>query len=135
MRPPIDYLLRAREDLQAILNREPTPPLAVRVACEGALANVLIALHKLDSASHEEQDRRSNPKLPSLKETCESSGIYYRDICEWLAGRNKSKETACQILFMICGDLEESQNCARAEVGEALQQLESAIERLNSSGG
>ena len=135
MRPPIEYLLRARDDLQTILNREPAPPVAVRVACESALASVLIALHNVDSTSHEEQERRSEPKLPSLRETCRSCGIYYRDICEWLAGRDKNKETACQILYMICGDLEESQNCARLEVGEALQHLESAIERLNSSGG
>jgi hypothetical protein len=133
MRPPIEHLFRAKEDLQAILNRDPTPPLAVRVACESALADVLIALDNLDSAWHEEKDLRTNRKLPSLKDTCESSELYYRDICEWLAGRNKNKETACQILYMICGDLEESQHCFQPEISEALQHLESAIERLSSS--
>jgi hypothetical protein len=132
MRPPIEYLLRARDDLQAILNREPAPPVAIRVACEGALANVLIALHNLDPTSHEVREPTSSSKLPSLTQTCRSCGIYYRDICEWLAGRDNSKETTRQILYMICGDLEESQPCAHVEVGEALRHLKSVIERLNS---
>ena len=96
---------------------------------------VLIALHHVDSASRGEQERRSEPKLPSLRETCRSCGIDYRDICEWFAGRDKNEEIAWQILYMVCGDLEESQTCAHMEVGEALRHLESAIERLNSSGG
>jgi hypothetical protein len=38
-----------------------------------------------------------------------------------------NKETACRVLHMVCGELEESQRCARPEIGEALQHLESPL--------
>jgi hypothetical protein len=132
MRLPIEYLIRAREDLQAVLRREPSAPMVVYDACKSALVDVLTAIRSLDSTSQTEQDQKSKTKLQNLRDTCESSRIHYRDICEWLAGRNESEKISRQILYMICSDLELCEHCARPEIGKALQRINFAIEQLNS---
>jgi hypothetical protein len=133
MRLPIEYLVRAREDLQAVLRREPSAPMVVYDACKSALVDVLTAIRSLDSTSQTEQNRKSKTKLQNLQDTCESSRIHYKDICDWLAGRNESEKVPRQILYMICSDLQVSEHCARAEIGKALRHINSAIEQLNSA--
>ena len=132
MRLPIEYLIRAREDLQAVLRREPSAPMVVYDACKGALVDVLTAISSLDSASQTGQNQKGKTKLQNLQGTCESSRTHYRDICEWLAGRSESEKVSRQILYMICSDLQVSEHCARVEIGKALQRINSAIEQLNS---
>jgi len=133
MRLPIEYLVRAREDLKAVLRREPSAPMVVYDACKSALVDVLTAIRSLDSTSQTEQNRKSKTKLQNLQDTCESSRIHYKDICDWLAGRNESEKVPRQILYMICSDLQVSEHCARAEIGKALRHINSAIEQLNSA--
>jgi len=133
MRLPIEYLIRAREDLQAVLRREPSAPMVVYDACKSALVDVVTAIRSLDSTSQTERNQRSKTKLQNLQETCESSRIHYKDICEWLAGRSESEKVPRQILYMICSDLQVSEHCARPEIGKALRRINSAIEQLNSA--
>jgi hypothetical protein len=120
VRLPIEYLIRAREDLQAVLRREPSAPMVVYDACKSALVDVFTAIRSLDSTSQTEQNQKSKTKLRNLQDTRESSRIHYKDICEWLAGRNESEKVSRQILYMICSDLEVSEH------------INSAIEQLNS---
>jgi hypothetical protein len=89
-------------------------------ACKSALVDVFTAIRSLDSTSQTEQNQKSKTKLRNLQDTRESSRIHYKDICEWLAGRNESEKVSRQILYMICSDLEVSEH------------INSAIEQLNS---
>jgi hypothetical protein len=134
MRLPIEYLIRARDDLQAVLTREPSAPAIVYAACESALANVLSAINGCDSAWQADRNRPGKTKLRNLQDTCESSRIHYQDICEWLAGRKESERVSRQILYMICSDLQVSEHCAGPEVSKALRHINAAIGQLNSSG-
>jgi hypothetical protein len=134
VRLPIEYLVRAREDLESVLKREPSAPVVVHDACQSALVNVLAAIGSLDSESLATPTRECKAKLQSLQDTCDSSRAHYKEICEWLAGRNESEKVSRQILYMICSDLQVSEHCARSEVGRALRHINAAIEQLNSPG-
>jgi hypothetical protein len=130
----MEYLVRAREDLKSVLRREPSAPAIVHDACKNALVNVLKAIGNLDSPPDAEQNRECKTKLQSLQDTCDSSRIHYKEICEWLAGRNESEKASRHILYMICSDLQASEHSARTEIGKALQHINLAIEQLGSSG-
>ncbi|MFZ0708530.1 MAG: hypothetical protein WAM53_00685 [Terrimicrobiaceae bacterium] len=134
MRLPIEYLVRAREDLTSVLRREPSAPAIVHDACKNALVNVLTAIDNLDSTPHAEENRECKSKLQSLQDTCNLSRIHYREICEWLAGGNESEKASRQVLYMICSDLQISEHSARTEIGKALRHINVAIEQLSSSG-
>ena len=62
MRLPIEYLIRAREDLQAVPRREPSAPMVVYDACNSAVVDVLTAIRSLKSRSQTEQNQKSKTK-------------------------------------------------------------------------
>lgn len=131
MRLAVEYLVRAREDLEMVLEREPRAAAIIYESCGQALRYVLVAIRRLESASQRRNGSSGEAKLKNLRDTCRTSRVYYNELCEWLAGRNQSDRIARQILCMISSDLQRVEGCARPAIARALQHISVAIDGLS----